>query len=265
MRIVFALLFALALGCGKKEEESADSSGGAGTSSNDIPAPPTPGRIESSVWSPAELAAARAEARNDLRQLGIGLHAFEDINGYFPVGFLDSSGKKLGLSWRVQILPFIEEGELYKEFKLDEPWDSEHNKKLIRRMPKHFALKSMSDPRGYTHLRGFSGDGMLSFNPPNQPQPGLPARGTRFADAQDGTSNTILVAEVEEPTIWTKPDEIAFQYHGQQPTPRLGGVFEDGATILLADGSVMFLKNSIPDATIRALISRHDGMVISIP
>ncbi len=38
------------------------------------------------------------------------------------------------------MLPYIEEGNLYNEFRKDEPWDSEHNKKLIERMPETYRL-----------------------------------------------------------------------------------------------------------------------------
>src|SRR2546421_177216 len=80
----------------------------------------------------------RASA-NKLKQIGIAFHNHAGTyNSKLPSDILDKSGKPL-LSWRVAILPFIEEDNLYKQFKLDEPWDSDHNKKLIERMPKLYA------------------------------------------------------------------------------------------------------------------------------
>src|SRR5262245_10717321 len=68
------------------------------------------------------------QSSKNLKEFGLGWHNFESINGHLPGNQLDGKGKAL-LSWRVQILPFIEQDELYKQFKLDEPWDSENNKK----------------------------------------------------------------------------------------------------------------------------------------
>ena len=76
----------------------------------------------------------------NLKQLGVGSHNYHDTYNRFPFAAMyaknDKTGKKPLLSWRVAILPFIEEDKLWKEFKVDEPWDSDHNKKLLPRMPK---------------------------------------------------------------------------------------------------------------------------------
>src|SRR5215218_9186216 len=77
-------------------------------------------------------------AVNNLKQLALAWHNFEAVNGHLPPNQTDKKGKAL-LSWRVQILPYIEELPLYQKFKLDEPWDSENNKKLVDQMPKLFA------------------------------------------------------------------------------------------------------------------------------
>src|SRR3712207_2423045 len=64
------------------------------------------------------------------------MHNYHDAHGHLPaVANFDPRGRPL-LSWRVHLLPFLNEEKLYKEFHLDEPWDSEHNKKLIPRMPR---------------------------------------------------------------------------------------------------------------------------------
>src|SRR5262249_30142494 len=81
-------------------------------------------------------AASRTRSANNLKQIGLAMHNYHDVNGAFPpAAVCDKTGKPM-LSWRVLILPYIEQDALYKEFKLDEPWDSEHNKKLLAKMPK---------------------------------------------------------------------------------------------------------------------------------
>src|SRR6476646_454448 len=68
----------------------------------------------------------RLRGANKLKQLALAFHDFADKNGgAFPTDAIrDKNGKAL-LSWRVALLPFLEEGTLYKQFKLDEPWDSD--------------------------------------------------------------------------------------------------------------------------------------------
>src|SRR5207253_5271036 len=83
--------------------------------------------------------AARQKSANNLKQLGLAMHNYNNTYNHLPaVAIKDTKGKAL-LSWRVAILPFVEEEKLYKEFHLDEPWDSAHNKKLLGKMPKLFA------------------------------------------------------------------------------------------------------------------------------
>src|SRR5262249_54097040 len=80
--------------------------------------------------------AERAIRVNSLRQIALAMHDHDLTHKTFPApAILDAKGNKPLLSWRVAILPFIEQKELYDEFKLDEPWDSPHNKELIGRMP----------------------------------------------------------------------------------------------------------------------------------
>src|SRR5207247_2011049 len=88
------------------------------------------GRVRCPVFGTTAEAPMRALAQNNLAQIVIGMHNFQDTFGSLPAGYADKSGK-LGLSWRVALLPFLEQDNLFKQFKLDEPWDSENNKKLI--------------------------------------------------------------------------------------------------------------------------------------
>src|SRR5262245_27069248 len=89
---------------------------------------------------------------NNLKQISLAWHNYESANGFFPADVVDAKGKPI-LSWRVLILPYIENEKLYKGFKLNEPWDSENNKKLIDAMPKLFApVRGKADP-GMTYYQ----------------------------------------------------------------------------------------------------------------
>ncbi len=140
---------------------------------------------------------------NNLKQIGLAMHNYHDATGSFPPPDRGTGPKaKRGLSWRVHILPYIEQDALYREFKLDEPWDSEHNKKLIEQDAQDLREPARGRaPPGQTYYKVFTGkDAHL-----------LP----RLEDEDrltitDGTSNTIMIVEGGEPVIWTKPDDISF-------------------------------------------------------
>ena len=117
-------------------------------------------------------AAQLRTSQNNLKQMALAFHNYAaTYNGALPNNVYDQNGKPL-LSWRVLILPYIEEEKLYKEFKLDEPWDSEHNKKLIARMPKLYAPIRVKGKEGETFSAGKLGertigkDGVVILGPP---------------------------------------------------------------------------------------------------
>ena len=112
----------------------------------------------------AQVALDRARSTNNLKQIGLAFHNFHETNNHFPADIRSKDGKPL-LSWRVAILPFLGQGELFNEFRQDEPWDSPHNKALIAQMPAVFAIAGETAPQpGHTFYRGFSGAGAM-FDP----------------------------------------------------------------------------------------------------
>jgi prepilin-type processing-associated H-X9-DG protein len=210
----------------------------------------------------AQQAARRAQSTNNLKQIGLACHNLHSSKDHFPADIRGRDGKPL-LSWRVTILPFLEQQQLFNEFHLDEPWDSAHNKTLIAHMPATFSVpgESPAEP-GSTFYRGFSGKGTL-FDPESP-------EGTKISSITDGTSNTIAVVEAREAVPWTKPEtELAFEAvvkQGEQPKPiaeGLGGHFDNGFNTLFCDGSVRFIRNTVSLVVLRALITRNGGEVLS--
>ena len=123
------------------------------------PDPEPPG-----AW-PKTRPAHRAVSAGNLKQIALAFHNFHSTYGALPgVAIVDAKGKAL-LSWRVAILPFIEEDALYRQFHLDEPWDSKHNKKLLARMPKLYAPTVTGKPGkpNVTYYQAFTGPDAL-FN-----------------------------------------------------------------------------------------------------
>jgi prepilin-type processing-associated H-X9-DG protein len=210
----------------------------------------------------ARTAARRAQSVNNLKQIGLALHNFHSANNHFPPqAITDKTGKPL-LSWRVAILPFLEQSGMFNEFKLDEPWDSPHNKALIERMPITYAIPGAEAEPGMTFYRGFSGAHTL-FDPQLK-------NGTGIQNVTDGTSNTLGIVEAKEAVPWTKPDdEIPFDAAATKPEQlqellsSMGSHFPGGFNALFLDGSVRFLKLSINVQVLKALITRDGGEVIS--
>ncbi len=208
-------------------------------------------------------AANKPITQNNLKQIGLAFHNLQDIYQAFPVAIADSTGKP-GLSWRVAMLPFLEQDTLYKQFKLNEPWDSEHNKKLIALMPKTFAPPGI-DTQGYTYYRSFSGPGAIM---PPHTRPGTPGQvipGNKIFSIPDGTANTLMVAEATEPVIWTKPDDLPFAA-GVQRHPKLGdGVYKGGFYALMCDGSTRWIPGTIDVTNLCNAIQTNDGNIVNFP
>jgi prepilin-type processing-associated H-X9-DG protein len=200
----------------------------------------------------ARESARRSQCQDNLTQIGLAMHNFAGQTGRLPAAAItDRQGVPL-LSWRVAILPYLGEQKLFEEFRLDEPWDSPHNKALIPRMPKVFACPSdPSTARGAT--------GYVVIVGPNTLFRGKPA-GFRIEDVADGTTNTVMAVESPQTVPWTAPQELAVTnvaLHG------CGSFHAGGFHALFADGSVRFLGWSISPATLDALLTPAGGEVVS--
>lgn len=193
----------------------------------------------------AREAARRTQASNNLRQIGIAMHNYHDTyRSLPPAAKVDADGKPL-LSWRVHLLPFVDEVDLYDEFHLDEPWDSEHNKKLIERMPMAYRNPNLPVADFKTNYLAVTGEGTAFAG----------KEGTKFRDVIDGTSNTIIVVEAnaDRAVIWSKPDDLKFD--PQQPLAGLGDLRPGGFQALIMDGSTRFIAKTIDPDVLRALIT----------
>ena len=196
-------------------------------------------------------AAQRTSSINNLKQIALAMHNYNSTYGAFPAAAIcdKKTGKPL-LSWRVAILQYIEEEALYKQFKMDEPWDSEHNLKLAKNMPKiYFHPKANKPGDDKTHYRLFYGKGAaFELNKPS----GL-------AQITDGSSNTLMVVEAEESVVWTNPNDLAFD--PAKALPKMLSI--DGKfSAAYCDGSVRTFKMPIDQEILKLLIQKNDGKFI---
>lgn len=194
----------------------------------------------------ARSAAQRAQATNELKQIALGMINFHDLHRKFPSrAIVDKQGKPL-LSWRVQILPYLDQQALYDKFKLDEPWNSPHNRELIRFMP---AIYGAANPEGKTSMLVPVAKGTIFGG----------TEGVTFAKIKDGSSNTILAVEADaaRAVVWTRPVDLEVDL--DKPAAGLGTLRPGGFNVVFADGHVAFLKNTLPPATLRALFTHDAG------
>lgn len=200
----------------------------------------------------AREAARRTSSANNLKQIGLAFHNYFDVHRKFPSNIRDKNGRPL-LSWRVAILPYLEESKLYDEFHLDESWDSEHNIQLLSRMPHFFACPNLELEKQTVYL-GFEGNDTVFGDKP-----------IGFAQILDGTANTILAVEANEDAAvnWSAPQDIPFD--PALDVNAVGNLRPGGFNALLLDGSIMFFPNSIEQQALKNWIQKSDGNIVEYP
>jgi hypothetical protein len=208
----------------------------------------------------AREAARRAQVMNNFKQVMLAMHMSEATHGRLPAqAVCDADGKPL-LSWRVALLPFLEEGGLYEQFRLDEPWDSEHNLKLLERMPSVYADPSAPAEqvaRGLTTVQVLTGKG-TPFSAPDQ--------AANVAQISDGLSRTLAIVEAlpTNAVPWTRPDDIEFDPDGPLAgvgnPQRPGGMFVGG----MFDGSVRMIAPDLDPDVFKALVTPNGGEPVGL-
>jgi hypothetical protein len=195
---------------------------------------------------------------NNLKQIGLALHNFHDNYGYLPIHGTRSPAEptKSLLSWRVAILPYLEQAALYQQFNHNEPWDSEHNKKLIPLMPPIYASPAKAAPAGHTYWQQLVGPGGMSTG---QWKHSLVA-------VTDGTSNTAAVVEAAEAVIWTKPADVDVpkEFAPGALKAKFAGQFQGGFYVLMWDGFVLVARDDADETALKFLFNPQDGQINNI-
>jgi hypothetical protein len=220
-------------------------------------------------------ARVKQESTNNLRQIAMAMHNYHDANQRFPPAVVyDRDGRPL-CSWRVLLLPYLENDNLYREFHFNEPWDSPHNQGLLSRMPPVYARPGGTSKTD-THYQVFDGPGaafnskvasgaLRRFNPgPAPPDTTFEGGVTmRLTNITDGTSNTVLVIEADTAVPWTKPVDLPFG-PGQPFPPPLGGLYPSKEFLVaMADAMVLTINRpKLSDATLRAAVTASGGEIL---
>ena len=200
----------------------------------------------------------RMGCSNNLKQLALAMHNYHDVHGCFPPAYTtDEDGRPMH-SWRIFLLPFIECTHLYDQYDFDQPWDSPDNMEVARQMPPCLYCPSGDREDGCTNY-------VVVIGAPDKfPQTMFtPDRSISFGDMTDGTTNTIMLVEVERGVPWTMPgadlhfDQMTFRINAGPAS--ISSPHSQRAYVALADGRIYPLDNWLQSETLRNLLQPADG------
>lgn len=200
----------------------------------------------------------RTWCKNNLRRIGLALHNYHDKYGSFPPAFLaDSEGRPMH-SWRVLILPFLDQTPLYNQYRFDEPWNGPHNSQLHDQLA-GVVFHCPSEESDPDHQRQTS---YVAVVGPETAWPAPDAAGR--SDMTNRPGPTIQVIEVANSGIhWMEPRDLTYaearQGINSKPPAGLapGSRHQGGIHALFEDGSVRFLSDELSLKELRTLLTRN--------
>lgn len=150
--------------------------------------------------------ARRMESLRQLKQISLALAAYEADYGTLPPAVVtDAEGNPL-YSWRVLLLPYLEQQNLYEQFDLSKAWDAPENLPLASNLPLSYTCWHLdSEENGETAFVA-----LVSAQEPHTAM--LPLAGQPLAKiaAADGLAGTALVVEDRSrPVIWSQPQDVS--------------------------------------------------------
>ena len=190
----------------------------------------------------------RRESRQNMKLIFLAMLSYESMNKHLPIDSTDAATGKPLLSWRVHLLPFMDQRKLYAKFNLTEPWDSPHNKQFLAELPEVYRVGF--EPKGSTdtYYQVFSGPGAVF------------ERGKKASrmTIEDGMANTIAIAEVGPPVPWTKPADV--EYDLSKPFPKVVWPFANVIQLYPFSGEDSRpIKPDTGELSLRRMIERNDG------
>jgi hypothetical protein len=213
----------------------------------------------------ARAASRRAVCLNHLKQIVLALHNYHDEYGSFsPAYVADDNGRPMH-SWRVLILPYLDAHRLYREYRFDEPWDSEANRTLIKWMPSVYACP--------THYHSMKDTTNTSYVAIVDPQTCWPlSDGRQSSEILDGVSQTVMVIECDSEDIpWTEPRDLDLQTairvlnsidaksSGTHRSKTFFYEYHEGRSVAWADGRARFFPMGISQSDAESLFVIDDG------
>jgi Protein of unknown function (DUF1559) len=197
---------------------------------------------------PQEAAGLEHESQNKLKQLVLAMHNYHDVHGHFPPASVMGPDGKTPHSWRVELLPFLDEMKLYNQYRLNEPWDNPHNKLVLRQMPDVFRSPFADEKSTNSGYFAFVGRGTIFEG----------TKGIPIQEITDGTSRTLMFVEAKRDIPWTRPADIPFD--PDKPVPQIGGFVKGHFAAACSDGSCrIFHFDRFKGDELKWAIMRNDG------
>ncbi|MDR3639282.1 MAG: M56 family metallopeptidase [Isosphaeraceae bacterium] len=205
----------------------------------------------------ADRAAARSgQSMNHMRQIALAMYKYQSANNHLPPAVLLGKDGKTPHSWRVALLPYLGQDELYNRYHFDEPWDSDANRLVLAKMPAVYRHPAAGpDEVDTAYVVPVNADSLF---PPG-------GTGTKFDKIPDGASATVMLVEAKSGIPWTKPEDLTIDGDLKRfdtPAPRVPAYSHDGFIVALGDGSTHFLSSTTRPADVKAIITRAGGEII---
>jgi hypothetical protein len=238
----------LSAGTNLAEAAKVQTDGGTVSVTTSIPLSEVPISTIVSALMATRKAADRSQSVNNLNQIVMAFHQFESVHKKFPHPTKSPDPSHTHpVSWRVMILPFMEQKALYNLYRFDEPWDGPNNSKLLSMVPIQYRHPEVPVGSTNTPYLAITGEEAMF----------QPSKDTPLSGVRDGLANTIMIVESNSAVPWTKPEDLA--YASDQPLPALGGFSEEGFHAAFGDGSVRFISKTIAESVLRALMTARGG------
>lgn len=203
----------------------------------------------------ARTAARRQQSSNNLRQIALAFHNYADTYKTFPPAYLaDANGKPIH-SWRVMILPFVEQSMTYDNYNFNVPWDAPENMGVTQAPITVYRSANAQAPAGETNYVVLTGPGTVFDKD----------KASSFRDIIDGTSNTVLAIEVRGAGIrWAEPKDLDIKDIAKAIQERTLGDGM-GVNVAMCDGSVRYLNYAQAGQLLEKMATKGDGEVLQIP
>jgi hypothetical protein len=198
---------------------------------------------------------------NQLQQISLAVHCYAQAYHCLPPAYIaDHDGHPL-LSWRVLILPYLGENDVFKKVRLNEPWDSPHNREVFQKATGpnyYFHCCSATSPECDTSYVMVVGRNMTSDGP----------HSVRLGDIKDGASNTILLVEIKNSGIhWAEPRDLAFDsmsFRVNDPNWKGVGSYHNGvAHVALCDASIRSINDNFEPRVLKSLLTINGSEDVS--
>jgi hypothetical protein len=206
----------------------------------------------------------------NLKQIALAIHDYEIKNGNLPPPYVAGSDGKPWHSWRVLILPYLDQKDLFNAYNFKEPWNGPHNIKLAQKMPAVFHCPNDADTNGKSVTSYLAVVGPDTVWPIGKP--------ISMNDIYDGYSQTILLVESANSGVnWMEPRDLSFQQVCKEdpstnpdlfaPHKRKGGLrykWAGWSHVAFVDGSYNSISSNFLCENFKALLTRNGGEWVNV-